>query len=524
MLFQKKDIRPKPVVLISLEGWGIAPAHAGNAISEAAPDYFQYLLSHFPTLALETFGSAVGLSDYYQVGGEVGHFALGMGRPVFDVSTKIDEAIVNKNFEKRITKAVLDSKTNNIHLVGLISNVKKEVSLHHLNTILDILKKIVPTGKKIFLHAILDGHDMAPQSGKKLLKEIEEQLETCNGLIATVSGRLYAMDRYQSKSRLEKTMMAIVHGQGNIAASSEQAISESYSKKILDEEFPPTVITDDKDQPLGKVKKNDMIIFFNFNPTLLRPLASLLVDSISSTQELLYASVVDYGIPEIKILAEFSFQQNSLGEVISKAGYRQLRVADSESYVPITVFLNGGQNKSFTGEDRELIPLSLSDDYVKMYEESNHKVAKRIVKVIEDNKYDFIATSFSGLDRIGHTGDIKSAISIVKSIDKALRKVISSVLQAHGVAIIVSSHGLAETFNVLQEKKVSSHTKNPVPLILAGEQFAGYSLGLAEAVGGDLSVLKPAGSLIDVAPTILSLMKLSVPSEMTGQSFIDDSK
>jgi 2,3-bisphosphoglycerate-independent phosphoglycerate mutase len=316
--------------------------------------------------------------------------------------------------------------------------------------------------------------------------------------------------------------MAIVHGQGNVAPSSEQAISESYRKKIFDAEFAPTVITDDKGIPLGQLLDNDVVIFFNFNSTLLRPLASLLLDNVNPVQESAYISVTDYDIPRIKSLTEFSFQQNSLGEVISKAGYRQLRLADSEGYVPITVFLNGGYDKNFTGEDRELIPLSLSNEYIKMYDTSNQKVAKRAVRVIEDNKYDFIAINFSALDRISHIGNLKSAIAIVKSIDNALHKIINSVLQAHGVAVIVGSHGLAETIDFLNEDKISSHTKNPVPVILVGEQFAGYSLGLPEAIGGDLSVLKSAGSLIDVAPTILSLMKLSVPSEMTGQSFIDE--
>jgi 2,3-bisphosphoglycerate-independent phosphoglycerate mutase len=521
----KKFLRPKPVVLITLEGWGVARAHPANAISEASPAYFQHLISHYPALTLNASGKTIGSLLGQSSGSELGHLAIGLGRPVVNYCSLLDQEIASGNFLKSVETILATKDTGDIHLVGLVSNVQIEVSLHHFQSLVSALKQYVSRGRKIFLHVILDGRDMSPKAGRRLLEDIEEQLQVCDGEIASVTGRLYALDVYEHTARLEKTVAVIVEGKGNTAMSATQAVSDSYVKKIFDEEFSPTVILKQDSTPRATISKADTVIFFNFNPTSIRPLVRSLIQHCSLIDQLpTCISLVDYSISEVQPLYKLPVYNNFLGESIAEAGFRQIRIADSEGYVPITTFLNGGDDQSVSGEDRRLIPISISVDNSANSELSNIEVAKEVVKIIEGNRYDFIAVNFSSLDRLAHQSNIKAVMAGVLSIDNALRKIVEAVLQADGVAIIVGSHGVAEQLVSVNGEKFSLHTHNLVPFILAGKQFAGYSLGLPEAIGGDLSLLSPAGSLIDVAPTILKLMKLPVPHVMTGKSFFDELK
>jgi len=521
----KKFLRPKPMVLITLEGWGVAPAHSANAISEADPKYFKYIISHYPALTLHATGKSVGSLLTVSVGTELGHSALGLGRPVVNYCSLIDQEIVSGNFEKSLKPLFVTMHTGAVHVVGLISTVQLEASVGHLQALLLVLKEVLPQGRKIFLHAILDGRDMSAKGGQRLLQEIEEKLQACNGAIASVTGRLFALDNHEHSSRLEKTVLAMVAGKGNTAISATQAVADSYVKKIFDEEFSPTTINDLEQQPVATISTEDTIVFFNCNPTSIRPLVSSFIKYFSGAAKLpRMLSLVEYDIEEVTSLFTMPSQHNFLGECIAEAGFRQIRISDSEGYVPITTFLNAGHEHSVIGEDRRLVPIPISTEYSTHPGLGSMDIAKETVKVIEENKYDFIAVNFSALDRVGHLSNITTAKAAVTSIDQALRKVVDAVLEVSGVAIIVGSHGLAEQLVSVNGEKFSPHTQNPVPFILVGNAFAGFSLGLPEAVGGDLSLLTPTGSLIDVAPTILTLMRLSVPSVMTGHSFFDELK
>lgn len=519
----KKYLRPKPLVLITLEGWGVARAHSANAITEANPEYFKFLISHYPALTLLASGESVGALLSETVGTELGHLAIGLGRPVINYCTLVDQEIASGNFSKLCETEFADIREGSVHLIGLISTVQVEASLHHLQSLLKSLKESLPLDTKIFLHAILDGRDMSAKGGRHLLEDIEKELKTCNGTIASITGRLYGLDSHEHKARLEKTVTTMVEGKGNTSISALQAVSDNYQKKIFDEELPPTAITSSGDTPVALISKEDTVIFFNFNPISIRPLARSLIQQFSATESHPQCiSLVPYDDPEIKPLCILRSQSNFLGECISEAGFRQIRISDSEGYVSITSFLNGGNDVSVSGEDRHLISLSGETEYSTRPELGTTDIAKETVKIIEENKYDFMAVNFSALDRVGHMSNISLAKDVVIAIDRALRKIIEAVLQANGVAVIVGSHGLAEQLISINGEKFSPHTINPVPFILVGKPFAGYSLGFPEAVGGDLSLITPVGSLIDVAPTILKLLKLSVPSVMTGKSFFDE--
>jgi len=521
----KKILRPKPMVLITLEGWGVAPAHSANAISEADPKYFQYLISHYPALTLHASGKSVGSLLTVSLGTELGHTALGLGRPVMNYCSLIDQEIASGNFEKSLKPLFANMPKGVVHIVGLISTVQLEASLEHLQTLLLSLKEVLPEGRKVFLHAILDGRDMSSKGGQRLLQDLEEKLQVCNGVIASVTGRLYALDIHEHISRLEKSAMAMIAGKGNTALSATQAVADSYLKKIFDEEFSPTTIIDSEEKPIATISPEDTVLFFNCNPTSIRPLVRTFINHFTDGGKLpRMLSLVQYDLAEVTSIFSMPSQHNFLGECIAEAGFRQIRISDSEGYVPITTFLNGGREQTVSGEDRRLVPIPITSEYSSHPGLGSMDIAKETAKVIEENKYDFIAVNFSALDRVSHLSNISTAMAAVTAIDHALRKIIDAVLEAGGVAIIVGSHGLAEQLVSVNGEKFSFHTKNPVPFILVGNAFAGFSLGLPEAVGGDLSLLTPTGSLIDVAPTILTLMRLPVPSVMTGHSFFDELK
>ena len=511
----KKITRPKPVVLITVEGWGIAPAHPGNAITTANPTYFNHLVSHYPALALTESESGTT----YQPSSEASHLRIGLGRALSNSKLYIDGEISNGNFLTALEKLSPHIHNRRLHLIGLISSVDIEASLHHLEAIVLYLTKT--PHQEVFLHAILDGRDMSPEGGEKLLADIEKKIANVPITIATVTGRLHALDVHHHTSRIQKTVAALTLGQGNHVRSIASTLKESYGKKIYDEEFPPTVITDTKDVPLASITSDDVIVFLNFDSVSMCELATALIANFPKPP--IAFSLGEYNVSEnIQTLFKTPVHLDSLGEIISEAGFRQLRISDSEGFSDITVGLNGGKEQPFSGEERRLISIPLSEDKTINPLGSNEALAKEVVKAVEENKYDFIAVNFSSIDRVAHSGDITATKAAIVSVDNALHKIVSAVLETPGVVVITGTHGLAEKMSEQSEETFLQHSTNPVPLILAGKQFAGYSLGLPEAIGGDLSILSPAGSLLDIAPTILKLLRLSVPVGMTGKSFFDE--
>lgn len=528
----KKNNRPKPVVLIILDGWGIAPPYSGNAISQANTPVINGLVSRYPSTALRASGEAVGLPWGEAGNSEVGHLNLGLGRIVYQDLPRINKAISDGSFYKNevLLKAVSQVKKNKskLHLLGLVSSGGVHSSIEHLKALLVLAKenKI----KDVFIHAILDGRDTAYNSGLNFIKETERAIaEYGVGKIATLSGRFYAMDRDNHwEDRIAKAFYAITEGKGNKSDDPVKALEESYEKKIYDEEFVPTVIYKDN-KPVALAEDGDAVIFFNFRPDRARELTKAFVlpgfnkfPRERYFSRLFFVCLAEY---EKQLPAEIAFGFDiphfSLGEVISQASLKQLRIAETEKYAHVTYFFNGGQDIKFPGEDHVLIPSPRLASYDLKPEMSALVVMDRVIKIISEDKYDFILINLANPDMVGHTGNLAAGVKAVETVDKCLGKIVKFILSKNGAAIITADHGNCENmFNMQTGMIDKEHSANPVPLIIVGRQFEGRTIGGQDALGGDLNLIKPQGILADVAPTVLKIMNLDKPAQMTGRSVI----
>ncbi len=528
----KRKRTPKPVVLIILDGWGVSQPYAGNAISQARTLAIDSLISKYPTMTIRASGEAVGLPWGKAGNSEVGHLNLGLGRILYQDLPRINKHIIDKTFDNN---TVLQSAINHVkkhdsklHFLGLCSNGSVHSSIDHLYALISLAKK--EKLKKVFIHVILDGRDVPFNSGEGFLKNIEQYIKEHEiGKIATISGRFYSMDRNNNWDRTALAYQAMVDGKGNKAKNSLEAIKESYQKKVYDEEFEPTVILENK-KPVATVSDNDAVIFFNFRPDRARQISKAFVDfdfkrfkKYKKINNLFFASFTQYekNLPS-KVVFPPKKVINSLGEVISKAGLKQLRIAETEKYAHVTYFFNGGRETKSKGEDHVLIPSKMVSSYDQVPEMSSAEITNKVIEFISDDIYDFILINFANADMVGHTGNMEAAIKAIESLDLAVNKIVNSVLAKNGVVIITADHGNAEVmFNMQTGQIDKEHTVNPVPFILVGNDFAGRSIGWLDAVSDDLSTAQPQGILSDVAPTVLKLLNLQKPKEMTGISLLD---
>jgi 2,3-bisphosphoglycerate-independent phosphoglycerate mutase len=531
---EKQFNRPKPVVLIVLDGWGIAQPYSGNAISQADTPNMNGLIARYPAATLMASGEAVGL-PWGEVGNsEVGHLNLGLGRILYQELPRINKVISDNKFYKNeaLLKAMEHAKKNNsqLHLLGLISSGCVHSSIEHLYALLVMAKE--QKVQKVYIHAILDGRDTPYNSGLNFISDIERSISEYKiGEIATVSGRFYAMDRDNHWDRVEKAYLALTQGKGNKAPSALKAIEESYKNKIYDEEFIPTVIGEkEKDgRTNGLISENDSVIFFNYRADRAREITKAFVlpgfDKFPRKKylnNLFFACFTEYekDLP-IEIAFPVEEVKNALGEVISKAGLKQLRIAESEKYAHVTYFFNGGKESKSEGETHELIPSARVASYGTKPEMSAKEITDKLLEGVEKNLYDFVLVNFANADMVGHTGNIKATVKAVETVDECVGKIVKTVLAGDGCVLITADHGNAENkFNMQTGTINKEHSANPVPLIIIGKQFEGKSIGAADAPGGDLSLTRPAGILSDVAPTILKIMNIKKPPEMTGRSLI----
>ncbi len=528
---QLQQKRPKPVVLVVLDGWGINQPYSGNAISQAKTSTFNELVAKYPSMTLRASGEAVGLPWGEAGNSEVGHLNLGLGRILYQNLPRINKMISDNSFyqNKSLLAACRHTKKNKskLHLLGLISNGCIHASIEHLQALLVLVKE--QKVEQVFIHAILDGRDTAYNSGINFIRDIERSMaEYGIGKIATISGRFYAMDRDNHWDRIKKAYLAITEGQGNQSDDPIKAIEASYQRKIYDEEFVPTVITKDR-QPIAKVEDEDTVIFFNYRPDRARQLTKAFVlpgfnkfGRKRYLTNLFFVCFVEY---EKNLPIEVAFPSetlaNTLGEVMSAAGLKQMRIAETEKYAHVTYFFNGGREEKSQGEDHVLVPSPPVTSYDLKPEMSAIPITEKLVKAIEDDKYDFIFVNYANADMVGHTGNIQAAIRGIEVVDKCLGKVVKAALAKGGVVLITADHGNAEVmFNMQTGQIDKEHTADPVPFIVVGKQFEGYSLGRQDAPGGDLSLVQPQGILSDIAPTILQIMGLAKPKEMTGRSLI----
>jgi len=527
---KKKAIKFRPVVLVILDGWGVAPPSQGNAVTLAKTPIFNNLLTHYPSMTLQASGEAVGLPWGEMGNSEVGHLNLGAGKIVWQNLPKITRSIADGSFFKNqiFLKAIEHVKRNKskLHFVGLVSNGMVHSSINHLFALLEMAKQ--NNVKDVFIHAILDGRDTPFNSGEVFIKELENKIQQFNiGKIATLSGRYWAMDRDNHWERTEKVYKAMTEGKAEQYAQKPlKVITDSYSKRVYDEEFIPTVITDENNKPLGIVSDNDAVIFFNFRPDRARQLtkAFVLPDFNGFTrsrklENLFFVTMTEYevGLP-VYIAFPPEKIENPLAKILSDFGLKQFHIAETEKYAHVTFFFNGGREQPFEGEERLLIPSPRVSSYDQKPEMSAPEVAAKTIEAINSGKYDFIIVNFANPDMVGHTGNLEAAKKAVEVVDELLGKILLSVLKINGVAIVTADHGnIEEMINLRTGEIDKEHSTNPVPFIIVGQTFE-LKNPLTEVP--DLSIFSPFGVLADVAPTILKIMGLEKPKEMTGTALI----
>lgn len=529
MIEQKKH---KPIVLIILDGWGINQDYPGNAISQAQTPVIKKLISEYPSTTLRASGESVGLPWGEPGNSEVGHLSLGLGRVVFQELPKIDNSVADGSFYENPTllAAIDHVKKNNskLHFLGLVSNGCVHASIDHLQALTMLAKK--NNLKNFYIHAILDGRDTRLDGGFNFVKEIQRSLEVEGaGKIATVTGRFYSMDRNNHWDRTEKAYVAMTEGIGEKATDALQIIKESYKKKVFDEEFLPTVIMEDN-KPVSIIEDNDAVIFFNYRPDRARQISEMFVkeDFVKGKRKkflknLMFVTFTEYDkeIPT-KVVFPPENLDGCLGEELSKAGLKQLRISETEKYAHVTYFFNGGREDKMPGEEQMLVPSPNVSSYAEKPEMSSEALTGKIITAIKEDKYDFILINFPNADMVGHTGNLNAAISGVEALDKCVGKIVAEVLEKDGVILITADHGNAEImFNMQTGQVDKEHTTNPVPIVIVGNDFHGKNFGWQEGVSSDLSLCQPQGILADIAPTVLSFFNLKKNEKMTGQSLFD---
>lgn len=525
----------KPVILVILDGWGVAPPSPGNAISRAKLPNFQKYIATYPALTLSASGNSVGLM-WGEIGNsEVGHTNLGAGFIFYQTCPRINKTISDGSFFKNeaFLKAIDHVKKNKsrLHLIGMISSGGVHSHIDHLYALLQLAKK--EKVKEVYIHAILDGRDTIYNTGKGFMEELLGKIKEIgvNAKIASISGRFYAMDRDNHWERTEKAFKAMALGASDEKFSDPvKAIEISYEKnKIFDEEFVPAVIID-HDKPVAKILDKDGIIFFNFRADRARQLTEAFVlpgfdkfDRQINYKDLFFCAMYlyDKDLP-LDAVAFYPLEiKNPLAKVISDAKLKQLHIAETEKYAHVTYFLNGGQEEPYPHEDRIVIPSPRVASFAEKPEMSALKVTDEILKAVSENKYDFIVVNFANADIVGHTADLKATIKAVETIDKCLGKIVTLALSKNGVVLITADHGNAEELQNIKTGEIDKeHSTNPVPFIIIGNDWEGKNVGHPDLVGNDLSLVQPSGILADVAPTVLKIMGLKQPVDMTGTPLI----
>jgi len=507
----------KPTVLLILDGYGERKEKDGNAIALANTPVMDKLKKEFPYVEGQASGLFVGLPDGQMGNSEVGHMNMGAGRIVYQELTRITKAIEDGDFfeNKALKEAVEHCKKENsaLHFMGLVSSGGVHSHIGHIYGLLELAKRAGL--KKVYLHAFLDGRDTPPDSGKSFLMDVEKKMQELGvGEIATISGRYYAMDRDKNYDRVEKAYRAMVDGTGEKASSVEEAIDASYAKKVYDEFVLPTVI--EKDGAVHTVSDGDAMIFFNFRPDRAREICHAFCDdefnffNRGARKKVFFVCFTDYDptIPNKRVAFEKEEIHNTLGEVVSNLGKNQLRIAETEKYAHVTFFFNGGKEEPYENEDRILVP---SPKEVPTYdlkpEMSCYTVTEKLTEAIRSGKYDLVVANFANPDMVGHTGVLSAAIKAIEVVDECMGKVVDAVESMHGNIFILADHGNADI--MIDEKTgepYTAHTTNPVPFIL---------------VSDEKHKLREGGCLADVAPTLLELMGIPQPKEMTGKSLLE---
>ena len=520
----------KPYVLIVIDGFGVAPDGPGNAITQAKTTNFDRYIRQYPTMTLRASGDEVGLSWGEMGNSEVGHLAIGAGRVYYQMFPRINRSMSDGTFMKNeaFLQAIEHVKTHKsaLHLIGMVSAGRVHSMDEHCYALLDLAKE--HKLKDVYVQAILDGRDTVYNAGVDFISALEKKMKSIKlGKIASLSGRYFAMDRDHRWDRTQKAYEAMVLGQGNQTTEVIQAMKDSYTKEVYDEEFVPTVVMD-HDQPVGPIREDDAIIFFNFRPDRMRQLTEAFVlpeftgFERSHLSTLFAVTMAEYekDLP-VKVAFPPQVIENGLVETLSKQHRTQLHIAETEKYAHVTFFLNGTREEPFPGETRVIIPSPKVASYDLAPEMSARDITSRVIKEMREDTYDFIVMNFANPDMVGHTGNLEATIKAVEVVDECLGKIVDETLARDGVVFITSDHGNAEEKLNLRTGDINKeHATNPVPFLIIGKAYQGQTASAGEIPEGDLSLVPPVGMLADVAPTILSVMGIEQPEEMIGQSLI----
>ena len=504
----------KLTMLMILDGYGINENKQANAIAMAKTPVMDKLMKQNPNTIIKTSGLDVGLPEGQMGNSEVGHTNIGAGRIVYQELTRITKSIEDGDFFSipELNKAIdncVKNKTK-LHIMGLLSDGGVHSHIRHLYALLELCKR--KGFEDVYVHCFLDGRDTPPASAEGYIADLEEKMaEKGVGKIASISGRFYAMDRDKRWERLQKAYDALVNGIGEKAGSAAKAIEDSYQKEVFDEFVLPTLICNG-DEPVATIGKKDSVIFFNFRKDRAREITRALTDEnfdVFETKKLnlFYVCFTNYDetIEHVHIAFKKEELKNTFGELVANNGLTQLRIAETEKYAHVTFFFNGGEEKQYSGEDRILIPSPKVETYDLKPEMSAYEVTDKVVEAIEAQKYNVIILNYANSDMVGHTGNLDAAIKAVEDVDGCIGKVVEAIEKVGGTLLITADHGNSEQMiDYKTGEPHTAHTTNVVPLVLIGKD-----------------VKLKEGRLADLAPTMLDLMEIKKPKEMTGETLIE---
>lgn len=510
-------MKKKPTVLMILDGYGLSDSLEGNAVKKGKTPVMDRLMREYPFVKGNASGMAVGLPDGQMGNSEVGHLNMGAGRIVYQELTKISKLIEEGDFfeNEALLSACANVKENAsaLHLMGLLSDGGVHSHNTHLYGLLRLAKR--QGIDKVYVHCFLDGRDTPPASGKGYIEELEKEMKKIGvGKTATVMGRYYAMDRDNRWDRVEKAYRAMTSGEGEKASEAAEAVQNSYNQEITDEFVLPTVI-EGADPLEGRIKEKDSVIFFNFRPDRAREITRAFCDGRFEGFErgerikTVFVCFTEYDptIENKKVAFAKEGISNTFGEFLSRSGLKQARIAETEKYAHVTFFFNGGVEEPNEGEERILVNSPKVATYDLKPEMSAYEVCDRLTEAIKSKKYDVIVINFANPDMVGHTGVESAAIQAVEAVDECVGKAVEAIKEADGQLFLCADHGNAEQLiDAETGEPFTAHTTNPVPFILVNADPA-YKL-------------KEGGRLADIAPTLIELMEMEQPKEMTGKSLL----
>ena len=508
----------KKVLLAILDGWGIGDGSEADVIYNANTPNMDELQKKYPGSRLSTSGESVGLPTGQMGNSEVGHLNLGAGRVIYQDIVRINKAIDDGSFfeNETLKKAYSYAKENDkkVHLLGLVSDGGVHSSMKHLYALCDMAKR--EDFSDLYIHALTDGRDTDPRSGKGFMTDLSSHLDNSNGRIASVCGRYYTMDRDKRWERIKMGYDLLLHAEGKKTDGPEiddilKAMQESYDDGVTDEFIKPIVVVDSDGQPMTKVEEGDVVICFNFRTDRLRQITVALTqkdlpEHDMHTIDLYYVTMTQYddSFENIKIVFEKNWVKLPIGEYLAQKGKKQLRIAETEKYAHVTFFFSGGREEKFDGEDRVLINSPKVATYDLQPEMSAYKVKDALVDEMKKEKYDFICLNFANGDMVGHTGDYEAITKAVETVDECVGELYKTARETGYTMLIIADHGNADFARNRDGSPNTAHSTNPVPCILVDDDYDKIEDGI----------------LADVAPTVLTLMGLDIPDIMTGKSLV----